>query len=362
MATRFPAGHPMVQSASNSTEGGTLNAPRYGTVVPKRIFVGGISASTTEAELHELFSRFGVVTNAKIILDRAGVSKGYGFVTFDTEEDAQRAQASASNLTLRDRRLNIAPAIKKQPFTRVYDPTQSVPNGTILYHNGIPYTYHNGMAFFITPEYQYSGQTPAYPVIYQPSVYYPQHAFQYQNVSCFQPWICTVSSHRKESDWLQVASQWSPWRWNSSSNTSGAPTTYPYSAASDEYYDPAIVEASTEVGGARRDGGGGAAAAAGTLWGTKARGGCTKRGDSPLLPTQLCRDSQQPRPPPRQRRYTAPPEAFLQTPPWCDGAEAGQRGSSAGVPDCHEPATKFHWRDCLFDTTPNTPTQTQVCP
>ncbi|XP_064456840.1 protein boule-like isoform X7 [Ornithodoros turicata] len=265
MATRFPAGHPMVQSASNSTEGGTLNAPRYGTVVPKRIFVGGISASTTEAELHELFSRFGVVTNAKIILDRAGVSKGYGFVTFDTEEDAQRAQASASNLTLRDRRLNIAPAIKKQPFTRVYDPTQSVPNGTILYHNGIPYTYHNGMAFFITPEYQYSGQTPAYPVIYQPSVYYPQHAFQYQNVSCFQPWICTVSSHRKESDWLQVASQWSPWRWNSSSNTSGAPTTYPYSAASDEYYDPAIVEASTEVGGARRDGGGGAAAAAGTL-------------------------------------------------------------------------------------------------
>ncbi|XP_064456836.1 protein boule-like isoform X4 [Ornithodoros turicata] len=246
-------------SASNSTEGGTLNAPRYGTVVPKRIFVGGISASTTEAELHELFSRFGVVTNAKIILDRAGVSKGYGFVTFDTEEDAQRAQASASNLTLRDRRLNIAPAIKKQPFTRVYDPTQSVPNGTILYHNGIPYTYHNGMAFFITPEYQYSGQTPAYPVIYQPSVYYPQHAFQYQNVSCFQPWICTVSSHRKESDWLQVASQWSPWRWNSSSNTSGAPTTYPYSAASDEYYDPAIVEASTEGGqkpvvGARREG------------------------------------------------------------------------------------------------------------
>ncbi|KAG0421169.1 hypothetical protein HPB47_002932 [Ixodes persulcatus] len=68
--------------STNSTEGShssspsSLNAPRYGTMVPKRIFVGGISPTTTEAELHELFSRYGVVTNTKIIADRAGVSKG----------------------------------------------------------------------------------------------------------------------------------------------------------------------------------------------------------------------------------------------------------------------------------------------
>lgn len=266
--------------STTSTEGSpspaALNAPRYGTVVPKRIFVGGISANTTEAELHELFSHYGVVTNTKIISDRAGVSKGYGFVTFDTEEEAQRAQLSASNLMLRDRRLNVAPAIKKQPFARVYavsaqghdivagspsDPTQSVPNGTVLYHNGIPYTYHNGMAFFITPEamYQYAGQAssaataaapPAYPVIYQPSVYYPQQPYQYQNV---------------------VPPQWttggSPWRWTPSQNPSGQapPGAYGYAAPvasgasahlgsgggpdSPEYRDPAIVEASAEHSG-----------------------------------------------------------------------------------------------------------------
>lgn len=85
-----------------------------GTLVPNRIFVGGISASTTESELHQLFSNYGTVKAAKIIQDRAGVSKGYGFITFESEDDAKRLQREADNIVLRERKLNIAPAIKKQ--------------------------------------------------------------------------------------------------------------------------------------------------------------------------------------------------------------------------------------------------------
>jgi len=33
-----------------------MAAPKYGTLVPNRIFVGGISASTSEAELAQVFS------------------------------------------------------------------------------------------------------------------------------------------------------------------------------------------------------------------------------------------------------------------------------------------------------------------
>lgn len=69
-----------------------MAAPKYGTLVPNRIFVGGISASTSEAELAQLFSAYGNVKATKIISDRAGVSKGYGFVTFETEEEAKRLQ------------------------------------------------------------------------------------------------------------------------------------------------------------------------------------------------------------------------------------------------------------------------------
>jgi RNA recognition motif-containing protein len=44
-----------------------------------------------------LFTAFGTVTAAKVISDRAGVSKGYGFVTFNTEEEANRLMRDVSN-------------------------------------------------------------------------------------------------------------------------------------------------------------------------------------------------------------------------------------------------------------------------
>lgn len=62
----------------------------------------------------QLFSNYGTVKAAKIIQDRAGVSKGYGFITFESEDDAKRPLREAENIVLRERKLNIAPAIKKQ--------------------------------------------------------------------------------------------------------------------------------------------------------------------------------------------------------------------------------------------------------
>ncbi|XP_043491250.1 atrophin-1-like [Polistes fuscatus] len=130
----------------------TMAAPKYGTLVPNRIFVGGISASTSEAELAELFSQYGTVKATKIIADRAGVSKGYGFVTFETEEEAKRLQQEPESIILRERKLNIAPAIKKQPFNRSFDggsgSPPSVPSSTYYYANGMGLTYQNGMTFY----------------------------------------------------------------------------------------------------------------------------------------------------------------------------------------------------------------------
>lgn len=50
------------------------------------------SGDTTESELCRVFSAYGNVKSTKIIVDRAGISKGYGFVTFETEQEAQRLQ------------------------------------------------------------------------------------------------------------------------------------------------------------------------------------------------------------------------------------------------------------------------------
>ncbi|XP_043482618.1 deleted in azoospermia protein 1-like isoform X2 [Leptopilina heterotoma] len=131
-----------------------MAAPKYGTLVPNRIFVGGISASTSEAELAQVFSAYGNVKATKIISDRAGVSKGYGFVTFETEEEAKRLQQESECIIVRERKLNIAPAIKKQPFSRSFDggsgSPPAVPTSTYYYTNGMSLTYQNGMTFYNT--------------------------------------------------------------------------------------------------------------------------------------------------------------------------------------------------------------------
>ena len=91
------AGYSHPQSSSSSTSAQQI---KYGTLVPNRVFVGGISSTTTEADLHKLFSSFGNVRATKIISDRGGCSKGYGFVTFETEEEAKKLQAEVSGTSV----------------------------------------------------------------------------------------------------------------------------------------------------------------------------------------------------------------------------------------------------------------------
>lgn len=57
-----------------------------------KLFVGSLPWSITNDTLRELFVQYGEVTDAVVIIDRmTDRSKGFGFVTFAKEEDAQRA-------------------------------------------------------------------------------------------------------------------------------------------------------------------------------------------------------------------------------------------------------------------------------
>lgn len=57
-----------------------------------KLYVGNLSYNTTNDDLTQLFSPYGTVIEAKVISDRySGRSKGFGFVTFETDEAAQSA-------------------------------------------------------------------------------------------------------------------------------------------------------------------------------------------------------------------------------------------------------------------------------
>ena len=58
----------------------------------KKLYVGNLSYSTTNADLEQLFGAFGTVQSAQVIQDRdTGRSKGFAFVEMGSDSEAQAA-------------------------------------------------------------------------------------------------------------------------------------------------------------------------------------------------------------------------------------------------------------------------------
>ena len=76
----------------------------------KKIFVGGLAWATNSDSLHAAFSSFGEISEAVVITDRdTGRSRGFGFVTFNDEESAQKAlELNGSELDGRTIRVDMA--------------------------------------------------------------------------------------------------------------------------------------------------------------------------------------------------------------------------------------------------------------
>ncbi|XP_037959716.1 protein boule-like [Teleopsis dalmanni] len=106
---------------------------RVGVLIPNRIFVGGLDGEVREADLTRIFSIYGSVKSARIIYDNIGNCKGYGFVTFETVEECRRLQNAFEYIVVGDRKLSIAPAIKKQP------PVTAITGFTVYTPNQMPY-------------------------------------------------------------------------------------------------------------------------------------------------------------------------------------------------------------------------------
>ena len=57
-----------------------------------KVYAGNLSFGVNSDDLRELFSQAGNVVDAKVITDRdTGRSRGFGFVTFGSDSDAQKA-------------------------------------------------------------------------------------------------------------------------------------------------------------------------------------------------------------------------------------------------------------------------------
>ena len=76
-----------------------------------KIYVGNMPYTASSAELSELFSQYGRVAEANVIMDReTGRSKGFGFVDMPNEAEANEAVEALNSSQMGGRTLRVSEA------------------------------------------------------------------------------------------------------------------------------------------------------------------------------------------------------------------------------------------------------------
>ena len=81
----------------------------------KKLFVGNLDFKATEKDLNELFSSFGEIEDIAVIKDRdTNRSKGFGFVTFVEDADAEKAVEEMNEKEFEGRKITVNVAKERE--------------------------------------------------------------------------------------------------------------------------------------------------------------------------------------------------------------------------------------------------------
>ena len=100
------------------------------------VFIKNLDKDIDHKALHDTFSAFGDILSAKVAVDAAGQSKGYGFVHFEKAEAAEAAIEKVNGMLLEGRKVFVGHFVKRDSrpdggeakFTNVF--LKNLPEGT----------------------------------------------------------------------------------------------------------------------------------------------------------------------------------------------------------------------------------------
>jgi len=78
------------------------------------IFIKNLDEGIDNKALHDTFAAFGHVLSCKVATDENGLSKGYGFVHYETAEAAENAIKSVNGMLLNDKKVYVGPHVSRK--------------------------------------------------------------------------------------------------------------------------------------------------------------------------------------------------------------------------------------------------------
>lgn len=74
----------------------------------KRLFIGGLPYSVNSQQLNEMFAPLGKVNSSNVITDKfTGNSKGFGFVEFEDDKEADEAVTKMNETEVEGRKITV---------------------------------------------------------------------------------------------------------------------------------------------------------------------------------------------------------------------------------------------------------------
>ncbi|XP_071368231.1 RNA binding protein fox-1 homolog 2-like isoform X1 [Centroberyx affinis] len=86
--------------------GGSVGDPTEAKGTPKRLHVSNIPFRFRDPDLRQMFGQFGKILDVEIIFNERG-SKGFGFVTFETSADAEKARERLHGTLVEGRKIEV---------------------------------------------------------------------------------------------------------------------------------------------------------------------------------------------------------------------------------------------------------------
>ena len=84
-----------------------------------KLFIGGLSWNTDDNSLRSEFEKYGAVADAVVIREReTGRSRGFGFITYESEESADAAINAMDNQVFDGRSIRVSRAQERQEGER----------------------------------------------------------------------------------------------------------------------------------------------------------------------------------------------------------------------------------------------------